>query len=317
MVAMLSQSQLFATERLAQKSSNTKDAEDTHRCVSIEQLTDSKGQEIPEIFVLNNIYGNYRSPFEATEKQYGHLYIGKQNALHSLVYRYEKGKNLTEAEATLKRVMRMEEREYGPTHMRIVYDLHELAKIYKLQGNETEMKRVNERLSSLPQSGVQASEDMDTFYAPNSDQPKVATLKMDEDTILHPILKTWVGHGLEGQIPDKSVYRKLNGYKSRDVLPCDWAEYFAPAEGDAARQFCKEISGASKAEVKQLAGSPSYKGGSVPCWHLPPGDEVWVYRFGGTNQMVRVIFRNNRCREAQLCSGKQRAEFNAWRGAKL
>lgn len=208
----------------------------------------------------------------------------------------------------------MEEREYGPTHDRVRMDLNQLAKIYQRMGDQPESKKIETRINAIPTARRHSMDDLDNFYTPDPDQPKVATLKIDQDTILHPVLKTWAGHGLEGKIPAKSVYKKLNEYRCHGMMLCDWGSYFDPAEKDATRQFCKEIIGRSKYEVEQLGGAPSYKGGPGPSRAFCAfEDDFWIYRFGGHSEMARVIFRYGRCHDAALCSWKENNQFNEWR----
>lgn len=251
--------------------------------------------------------------FEQQEKELGPSFFDKEYLLHHIAALYVDEGSFTKAEMLLKRVICMEEREHGPNHHKIGTSLQELAQLYKLQGNTFAFKRTNERILGRNPARWERMEDIEHMFDPLADQPRVASMTIDRDTILHPILHTWAGHGLEGITPDNSVYKKLIDCSFWDSPERAYEFYFQPAEEDAANQFCKIIIGLSKSAVKSLAGAPSYRG-PADCWSLcSPQDDVWIYRFGGSNVPTRVIFREGRCRRADVCTQDEALRFSRWR----
>jgi hypothetical protein len=260
-----------------------------------------------------------KSPLEESleirEKEYGHFYIGKADGLYRVAELYTQWGDYKRAEANWKRLLHMEARIFGANSHRVAMDLGELAKLYKKTGNMEALARTNQLICKLPYNGLGDEPGFGEALIKHSRQmPPASTLQMDRDTILHPILKSWAGHGLEGKVPPKGVYFVLNNYSDKSLLQCDWDRYFYAAEHDAAVQFCREVDGLTKIEVEKLAGKPCYKGGAINCWKfLKPNDEVWVYKFGESAIATRVIFRNNACKEAAVCSHEERFDFDDWR----
>lgn len=129
--------------------------------------------------------------------------------------------------------------------------------------------------------------------------------------MIHPVLNTFAGKGLNGQAPDKSAYKMLNNYHFHSMMLCFWERYFEEAERDAAAAFCKLAVGLPKKEVEKLGGAPCFKG-TPPlfCTFAAPLDDLWMYQFGGTCQTVRLIFKNDRCTDAKICTWGEANKFN-------
>lgn len=249
---------------------------------------------------------------EANEKQYGHYYFWKLNDLHRLADTYSL--DLQRREQVLMRILRMEQRIPG---VHTDQDLKDLADVLKKLGKKQEFAQIEHQISNRTKESL--SPDLTQISVANqktSGLTPVSNMQIDRDTMLHPILQSWAGHGLEGIAPDSSVYQKLNNFHSYSM--CDWHTYFQHAEQDAAAQFCKLVIGASKDDVERLGGKPGYRGGPAPCWNIyGPEDDVWVYRFGGTCATARLIFRNGRCQDATLCSDAEKYKFDNWQASEI
>jgi hypothetical protein len=140
----------------------------------------------------------------------------------------------------------------------------------------------------------------------------------DLDGLVHPVLLTRIGQGLDGHALDSSAYKKLSNYTDRPMSPALLTKYFGKAETEAAFEFCKAVIGSSKDNVERLAGAPYYKG-KPPLKHsfTRPGEELWMYQFGYTGQTIKVIFKTDRCREAKVCTENEKDDFNHCRVIEL
>ncbi len=140
----------------------------------------------------------------------------------------------------------------------------------------------------------------------------------DLDGLVHPVLLTRIGQGLDGHALDSSAYKKLSNYTDHPMSQALLTKYFGKAETDAAFEFCKAVIGSSKDDVERLAGTPYYEG-KPPLKHslTQPGEELWMYQFGYTGQTIKVIFKNNRCREAKVCTENEKDDFNHCRVIEL
>ncbi len=249
---------------------------------------------------------------EANEKQYGHYYLWKLNDFHRLADTYSL--DLPRREKVLMRILRMEQRIPG---VHTGQDLKDLADVYKKLGKKQEFAEIEHQISYRTKESLSPELTQLSIANKNSSGLTPASkMPIDRDTILHPILHSRAGHGLEGVKPDISVYQKLNNFHSYSM--CDWQTYFHEAERDAAAEFCKLVIGESKHDVEKLGGQPGYRGGPAPCWRIfGSEDDVWVYRFGGTCAAARLLFQNGRCRDATLCSDAEQYKFDNWQASEI
>lgn len=130
----------------------------------------------------------------------------------------------------------------------------------------------------------------------------------------HPILDS--NYSLSGKTLIASDFRKLNG-AYLTVKRGPYSRY-GHVELEAASQFCKLVKGCRPEEVELLAGRPSAKVGQVGCWKDSRADESnWLYYFGVTPILVRVVFNSNNCTQAIICDGDKTLSYQKWRIEKL
>jgi hypothetical protein len=134
---------------------------------------------------------------------------------------------------------------------------------------------------------------------------------------IHPILKILPGPTASLRSFEMPVFRKLkDGFVLADVD--NWRKLYGTAEKEAAKQFCKKVAGRSKADVITLVGQPFYKGGSVHGWSCAkPNQDIWLYTFGRTNVLVRLIFDTDKCIKSELYAQPDDLIYQRWRENEL
>lgn len=118
---------------------------------------------------------------------------------------------------------------------------------------------------------------------------------------VHPILKVRAGENFSSlSSNDPLFYRKLKTFRE-PMGEYHFYNRFAQAERDAAQSFCDLVNGWDKERVEKLAGVPFYQGSDTAPWTIgQPLDEILVYRFGSGNIPVRILYRYEKCRGAEI-----------------
>lgn len=129
----------------------------------------------------------------------------------------------------------------------------------------------------------------------------------------NPIFHLHPGQKLDWGKLDNSIFLKLNCYNPpmshghRDL-------FYGKADLEAAVRFSVIARGLTRNAVAELAGPPQYQGQQIGCWKFAdPESEIWLYRMGGTEIPVRLAFRKNVCREAEVYSDSDQEAYKEWR----
>lgn len=136
-----------------------------------------------------------------------------------------------------------------------------------------------------------------------------------DESIIHPILKVKGGHGLDGKKLSTTVFKQLNNFRDSSFKPLQSLQ-FITAETEAATQFCQNVKGKSKNIVEEFGGRPVFRGGTVGCWNADqPSDDIWLYTLGAREIPIKLVFRNDVCVDALLCSASDFVSYQDWRAA--
>lgn len=254
------------------------------------------------------------SAFKIDEKFQGHHYYNKEGDLYRLRELNLKLGNYAVAEHYCRRLLGLSEEIYGINSSNVADALDALAEILKREGRAPEAKTLEVRSRAIEEANLNGdiTGKKQPIYKPNS--------ILSKDTILHPVLNSRAGHGLEGKKLDRKVFKELSALTQvanvnhRSV----WTSYFGSAEEEATQQFCSVAKGMTKAQVEACAGAPRYRGGKIDCWSFcKPGEDIWLYAFGEKCAPVSLVFRNDRCIEAKRHSDDLDFDYQVWRADQI
>lgn len=254
------------------------------------------------------------SAFKIDERFQGQHYYNKEGDLYRLRQLNLKLGNYAVAEQYCRRLLALSEEIYGINSSNVADALDALAEILKKEGRNPEAKAAEARSQAIEQANLNGdiTGQKQPIFKPNS--------TLSRDTILHPVLNSRAGHGLEGKKLDRKVFKDLSALtrvanvNHRSV----WTTYFGSAEEEAAQQFCSVAKGMTKAQVEACAGAPRFRGGKIDCWSFcKPGEDIWLYGFGEKCAPVSLVFRNDRCIEAKRHSDDLDFDYQVWRADQI
>ncbi len=133
------------------------------------------------------------------------------------------------------------------------------------------------------------------------------------DVKYHPLLKVLPNQKLQKGKLENRIYRKLKNYRTIGFHAA-WERGFGQVEVEASERFCATAIGKNEQDIFNLAGAPLYKGHNIPGWLCAKtGNDIWLYRFGGTNVRVRAIFKNHKCIICEIYDDADDFNFSRWR----
>ncbi len=254
------------------------------------------------------------SAFRIDEKYQGQQYYNKEGDFYRLRELNLKLGNYAVAEHYCRRLLAMSEEIYGINSPNAADALDSLAVILKREGRTAEASATQARAEAIENANLNGDitgKKLPIFKQSNS---------ISKDTILHPVLNSRAGRGLEGKQLDCHLFKELSALTQvanvnhRSV----WNTYFGCAEEEAALQFCRKAKGMTKAQVEACAGAPRFRGGKVDCWSFcKPGEDTWLYAFGEKCVPVSLVFRQDRCIEAKRHSDDLDRDYQIWRANKF
>lgn len=254
------------------------------------------------------------SAFKIDEKFQGQHYYNKEGDLYRLRQLNLKLGNYAVAEQYCRRLLALSEEIYGINSSNVADALDALAEILNKEGRNPEAKAAEARSQAIEEANLNGdiTGKKRPIFKPNS--------AITPETILHPVLNSRAGHGLEGKRLDRNVFKQLSALTQvanvnhRSV----WTTYFGNAEEEAAQQFCSVARGMTKAQVEACAGAPRFRGGKIDCWSFcKPGEDIWLYAFGEKCAPVSLVFRNDRCIEAKRHSDDLDFDYQIWRADQI
>lgn len=252
--------------------------------------------------------------FKIDEGWQGRHYYNKEGDLYRLRELFLKSGNYAVAEQYCRRLLALSEEIYGINSPNAADALDSLAGILRREGRTAEASATQARAEAIENANLNGDitgKRLPIFKQNNS---------ISQDTILHPVLNSRAGRGLEGKQLDCHLFKELSALTQvaninhRSV----WNTYFSCAEEEAALLFCRKAKGMTKTQVEACTGAPRFRGGKVDCWSFcKPGEDTWLYAFGEKCIPVSLVFRQDRCIEAKRHSDDLDRDYQIWRANKF
>jgi tetratricopeptide (TPR) repeat protein len=144
------------------------------------------------------------SAFKLDDKFQGQHYYNKEGDLYRLRQLNLKLGNYAVAEQYCRRLLALSEEIYGINSSNVADALDALAEILKKEGRNPEAKAAESRSQAIEQSNLNGdiTGQKQPIFKPSNTLAK--------ETILHPVLNSRAGHGLEGKKLDRKVFKELS-----------------------------------------------------------------------------------------------------------
>lgn len=122
--------------------------------------------------------------------------------------------------------------------------------------------------------------------------------------------------------PNSTVFKKLNGMLNKPGMSKNIDSSYEQAEFTVVQEFCNQAQGLTPLAVEKLANEPFLKGGDSPCQpHKISGNEDWLYIFGTTPILARLVFKDGICSESwanfYYRDPWYRSWYLSWRGSQI
>jgi tetratricopeptide (TPR) repeat protein len=285
-------------------------------CASAQNMPEKEVQSLRKLALKKESSGDIASTvaleeraFKIEEQLEGKHYYNKEGDLYRLRELFIKTGDYASAEKYCRRLIALSEDIYGINSSNVADGLDSLAGILKRVGRSAEAKAAESKAQAIEEGNLNGdiTAKKKPIFKPANPQAV--------DIVLHPVLNSRAGHGLEGKQLNSKVFKDLSALTRVANVNhrSTWTTYFRAAEEEAAQQFCRLAKGMTKAQVEAYAGAPRFRGGKIDCWNCRPGDDIWLYGFGERSVPVSLVFRGDVCVEAKRHSDDLDREYQVWR----